>query len=271
MSHDRHWTAEFYRSHPVFRTEQFLAAARGNDETARTLLKQARRGGRIRQVRRGLWYAAPDPAAARHDPDPFAVAATVCSDSVICMHAAMQLHGYGYSMLSTLTYYTASRPGTFTVGGAVIRPVALPAKLVAVDATGHAVDTVERHGTVVRVTSIERSLVDMLDRQDLSGGIEEVWRTADQLGYLDDRRLLDYVRVRGSAQLAARTGYLVEHVASLRVADETIEALRTIAASGAGPFVLAPGERGDARYDASWQLRVPLTVAEQSWEEPVEW
>ena len=44
---------------------------------------------------------------------------------------------------------------------------------------------VDRAGLAVRVTSLERTLVDVLDRTDLSGGWEEIWRSLEMVEFFD--------------------------------------------------------------------------------------
>jgi predicted transcriptional regulator of viral defense system len=39
----------------------------------------------------------------------------------------------------------------------------------------------DRAGLQVRVTSLERTMVDLLDRPDLSGGYEEIWRSWEEI------------------------------------------------------------------------------------------
>ncbi len=265
------WTESFFHAHPVFRTEQFVDAAPSTRATAHALLRQHRRTGRIASVRRGIWFA-PSSRFTPEAPDPFAVAAAVAPDAVVGLHAALRLHGYGHSQLSTLTYYASTRPATFDCSGMQLRAVAHPAALVTLDAVDLETEQVERAGTRVTVTSLERTVVDMLDRQDLSGGIEEVWRSATQLSWLDERRVLRYVHARNSATLAARTGFLLEQLASLNVPPSALHELQALAQTlSPGPFEFAPDERGPRRYVHAWRLRVPESVIERRWSEPGTW
>jgi hypothetical protein len=45
--------------------------------------------------------------------------------------------------------------------------------------------TEERAGLPLRVTTLERTLVDALDRPDLAGGWEEIWRSYDDVASLN--------------------------------------------------------------------------------------
>ena len=48
----------------------------------------------------------------------------------------------------------------------------------------------DRMGMDVRVSSIERTLVDSLHRPNLSGGWEEIWRSFESVNFLDLDQLI---------------------------------------------------------------------------------
>ncbi len=267
MADTNQWTSAFFRTHPVFRTDQFLAAAPSTRATAHALLRAHRTSGRLTNLRRGLW------AAHEHRDDqvvdPYVVASVITDDAIVGLHAAMELHGFGYSMHSIVTYYAARPVPSFECQGTLIRGVTHPKRLVEQELARLETLAIDRLGAQVRTTSVERALVDMLDRQELSGGIDEVWRTAEQLGWLDDRRLLTYVRARRSAALAARVGFLLEQHPQLQFPASGLAELREMATTlSPGPFELAPQERGPRQYLHAWRLRVPQAVIDRAWEEP---
>ena len=42
----------------------------------------------------------------------------------------------------------------------------------------------------IKITSLERSIVDILDRPDLGGGWEEVWRSLDNVTLFDVNKII---------------------------------------------------------------------------------
>lgn len=270
------WTAEFFETRPVFATREFRAAATRAKRTASNsslldLLQFHRRAGRIRLIRRGIWQVIP-PGAPRNAPaDAFLVASVLAPDSVIGLHAASEFHGAAYSAFSTVTYYTEQAATPCEDGTTRYVPVKVPAKLVRQGKQLLGVTEIDRSGMIVRVTDRERTLVDMFDRLDLAGGIEEVWRSAEQFRWLDDRALLEYLDARGSTTLVARVGYFLDvsrdHV---DVHDELIDQLLARATQGGGPFPLVPGQKRGV-FVGKWHLLVPREVVDRSWEEPAEW
>lgn len=269
MSINTSWVSTFLAEHPVFRTEQFVAAAPSSEQTARDLLKYHRRRGHVRPIRTGMWHA---PVAANDQPDPIAVAGCVAPDAIVALNAAMSAHGFGYSMFTSIVVYSKVRIRPFVVAGSHVRTLPHPRALVELDAATSATTELHRAGSRIRVTSSERSLVDMLDRQELSCGIEEIWRTSRQLGWIDDRELLPYLAQRASVTLTARVGFLLEHEPLVDVAPAALEELhRRVVAGGRGPWSFAPHVAGAATWDARWRLRVPEQALPRHWEEPTEW
>ena len=65
----------------------------------------------------------------------------------------------------------------------------------------------ERAGVDVRVTSLERTLVDLLDRPDLGGGWEEIWRSLESVEFYDLDRIVEYVTLLENSTTTAKVGF----------------------------------------------------------------
>lgn len=259
----------FFATAPVFTTDEFraylVAAGSGNEATHNALLRYHLAQGNVIRVRRGLYAVVP--SGLRRDEvsvDPFLVAAKLVPDSVVAYHSALELHGVASSVLHEIYYLTehSSRPTEFA--GLDYRAVAVPRALVERGAQMLGVTTVDRAGQSVRVTSLERTYVDVLDRLDLAGGWEEVVTSLGGLGYLDLRLVRDYCEALGNATTAAKAGLLLEHDRdSNGVDDATLAALAALAPSS--PHY-AFGSRGRAgRLMTRWNLVVPKELADRTW------
>jgi predicted transcriptional regulator of viral defense system len=126
----------------------------------------------------------------------------------------------------------------------------------------------DRRGIKIRVTALERALVDALDRVDLGGGIEEVWRSLESISYLKIKQVAEYALLLNNATTTAKVGFFLErHREKLHVADDLLEELRR-----SRPVQLHYMFRSDRHgvVVPGWNLVVPAAVLERSWEEP-EW
>ncbi len=281
----------FFARHPVFTVEEadrFLAARQNggppNPATRQALLRYYRQQGRLRHVRRGL-YAVTPPTAEAEAPsgdaadtfliaaDTFLIAARLTADAVLAYHAALEFHGLAHTLREerlVLSEQTFVRPLRFA--GIRYRAVPPPTALPPAERMALGVETHDRKGLPVRVTGIERTLVDVLDRPALVGGWEEAWRSWEDADLaLDFPFLMRYVRLLRNATTAAKLGYALEAGRErLAVPAAVLEELRHLA-----PRQPHPAERGlraGTRLVGSWNLLVPAAapgepLLEEEWEE----
>ncbi len=261
----------FFRRHPVFTGEELAAHLSSGGETgARTqesLVSYHTRTGRLVRVRRGLFAVIPHGTDSDSYPiDPFLVASRLTSDAVLSHHTALEFYGRAYSVWRRLTYL-ASRPlGPLTFRHHVYRGTRFPEALIRAGKEQFGVSTGERAGMPLRVTSLERTLVDVLDRPHVSGGWEEIWRSLETVEFFDLDMIVEYVLLLGKATTASKVGYyLEEHRESLMVQDRHLNALHSRRPKQPHYFDRKRG--GDGRLVATWNLVVPTEVIERSWAE----
>jgi predicted transcriptional regulator of viral defense system len=127
----------------------------------------------------------------------------------------------------------------------------------------YGVEALDRLGQDVRVASLERSLVDVLDRPDLGGGWEEIWRSAESVEYYDISQVVEYALLLRNATTAAKVGFFLEqHQEQLTVAASQLDRLREVRSRQ--PHYLERGRSG--RLVAAWNLIVPEEVLNRTWE-----
>ncbi len=231
------------------------------------MLQYFQRRGRIVPVRRGVYAAVPEGVS----PDmPTVDAYLVCSrltpDAVLAYHTALELHGKAYSVFERLHYLTARRPATVRFRSLDFKAVRFPTRLVAKGEELFGVVEVDRIGLDVRVTDLERTFVDVLDRPDLSGGWEEVWRSLEMVEFFDLDRVIQYVELLENATTAAKVGfYLDRHRDELMVHDDHLAALRKLRPGQ--PLYMDRSRRSDGRLVSDWNLIVPDEVLDRTWEQ----
>jgi len=183
---------------------------------------------------------------------------------VISYHSALEVHGLAYSTFEVFQY-VGLKPGTpWTWRSLRFRPVTTPLALVRREQPRWGVVEVDRQGLNLDVTDLERTFVDVLDRPDLGGGWEEIWRSLESLRFLDLERVLAYVRLLENASTAARVGfYLEQHQEALRVKDSDLLALEGLRPKQ----VQYLDRRMGGRFAKRWNLIVPEAVWQRSWEE----
>jgi len=262
---------DYFAAHPVFRFADFASAHREGatrkPATSLAVLKQHVRAGNLLNVRRGLYVVVPR----GQTPDAVVIdscvlASHLAPDAVVAYHGALQFHGKAHSLSRRVPFLTRTRTKPLVFRGSEFVPVPVPAPLRALSDVGGGIVTKVRDGARVRVTTLERTLVDVLDRPRHGGGWEEVWRSLESVEFFDVDAVTDYVFKLDSAVAVAKVGfYLEQHREELMVEDRHLDRLRERAPSN--PMYLDRGVREPGRLLSGWNLVVPERVLNRSWAE----
>ena len=264
MKHDG-----FFRKHPVFTGKELsdhlssLGEVGGRAQEA--LLAYHRKAGRVIPVRRGLYAVIPPGAHPDSYPvDPFLVAAKLTPDAVLSHHTALEFHGKAYSVHTHFTY-SASRPlGPLTFRGHVFRGTRFRQALLRLGKEQFGVSTSVRAGQKLKVTSLERTMVDVLDRPDLSGSWEEIWRSLESVEFFDLDKVVEYALLLGNATTGAKVGFFLDqHRQTLMVEDHHLNSLHDMRPRQ--PHYLNRSKRKSGRFVSEWNLVIPREVLERSW------
>jgi len=263
--------SEFLSQRAVFTTGQldaFLSArGSGNRNTRKALLAYYRKRGRIVPLRRGLYaVAAPGSSAESVAVDPYLLAASVSEDAVLGYHTALEFHGKAYSVFRRLYVVTAVKFSPFRFGGYEFRRAPTPRPLLAKGEQMFGVVRRERSGVEIRVTSLERTLVDLLARPELGGGWEEIWRSLESVEFFALDAVVEYVGLLRNATVAAKVGFFLEqHRETLMVPERHLEELRELRPKK--PHYLIRSSRKNCRWVKGWNLMVPKQVLDREWGE----
>ncbi len=262
-------STDFFATHPVFTHAEYVAAHTATGRSSRTsnnLLARHLRAGRLVRVRRGLYAVVPPGVDPQHTAvDPFLVATKLADDAAVAYHAALQFHGKSYSVWHRFHYLTGVRARPTRFRDLEFLPAQAPAAIRSLPDMGGGVVAHRHAGGVVRATTLERTLVDVLDKPDKAGGWEEVWRSLEMVEFFDLDPVADYALKLGSALTVARVGfYLEQHRDALMVEDDHLEALRPHAP--ARPLYF-DSKRETGRLVSGWNVIVPQRILERSWEE----
>jgi predicted transcriptional regulator of viral defense system len=262
---------DYFAAHPVFRLEDFAVAHRAGRRlkpgSTLAAVKQHVRAGNLLRVRRGLYAVVPRGQSARDSVvDPYLVASNAAPDAVVAYHGALQFHGKAHSLSRDVPFLTTTKAKPFTFRASAFVPVPVPPPLRRLPAWGGGVVERMRDGGPVRVTTLERTLVDVLDAPRHGGGWEEIWRSLESVEFFDLDAVIDYAFALRSAVTVARVGfYLEQHREELMVEDRHLDRLRERAPRQ--PIYLERGKREPGRLQSRWSLVVPERILNRSWAE----
>ena len=261
---------DFFASHPVFTHAEFVAAHTAGGRSAHTsnsLLARQVAAGRLLRVKRGVYATVPAGVEPQgFQPDPSLIATHLRDDAVVAYHSALAFHGHAYSIWWRMQYMTAARVRPFSFRE--VEFVGVQAFRVVRDLSdfGGGVQLRPHAGGQVRVTSLERSLVDLLHAPEHGGGWEEIWRSLESVDFFDLAAVVEHALRLGSALTAARVGFFLEqHREVWMVEDRHLAALARH--TPAQPSYV-DRRRQPGKLIHPWNLIVPEQVLHRLWEEP---
>jgi len=262
---------EFLSQHAVFTVDEldrFLSTrGSGKPNTRKSLLTYYRNQGRIIPVRRSLYATVPlgsDPAST--PVDPYLVAAKMSLDAVLAYHTALEFHGKAYSVYTMLHYVSARKSLPLKFQAHEFRRAPVPQLLGEKGKEMFGVMTHKRSGVDLRVTNLERTFVDVLDRPDLTGSWEEIWQSLESIEFFDLDQVVEYVFLLENATTAAKVGFFLEqHKESLMVEEAHLNPLRKMRPRQ--PHYFMRGKRKGCRWVKDWNLMIPVEILDKSWGE----
>jgi predicted transcriptional regulator of viral defense system len=125
---------------------------------------------------------------------------------------------------------------------------------------GGGIEERQLRGGSARVTSLERTLVDLFDCPDRGGGGEEVWRSLSRVTSLDLEAVVAYAKRLSSAVVCARVGFFLESRRPTLGFDYSfLTRLKALAPNG--PRYFDPS-RAPGKLVRGWNLVVPPSLME---------
>ena len=262
---------DFFSRNAVFTVEEldhFLSGQKSlNLNTRKSLLAYYLKKGRIINIHRGLYATIPygsDPSS--FPVDPYLLTAKMAKDAVLAYNTALQFHGKAYSVNNRLIYISSKTPLNLQFRQYEIKGTLTPSSLSAKGKEMFGVTVFNRSGVELKITNLERTFVDVLDRPYLSGSWEEIWRSLESIEFFDLDQVITYVLLLENNTTAAKVGFfLEEHKDSLMVEVKYLDKLKKLRPRK--PHYLLRNRRKDCRLVKNWNLMVPLEILNKSWEE----
>jgi predicted transcriptional regulator of viral defense system len=261
---------QFFEDHTFFRYEEFAEYMQAKGITRpgswRQQLNYHLKAGHLIHIRKYL-YAVKPIFSKEVFVDPYLIASKATPDAVLAYHTALELHGIAYSTFSELTVISSRTSPSFTYEGIRFRAIKKSQEFLDADNSTYGIEIIQRNGMNLKVTSLERTLVDILDRPDLSGGWEEISRSLENITRIDIRKIVEYTLLLKNSTTSAKVGFFLEQLpAHLSLDKNHLKNLLPHIPKQA--HYLNRDERKGGKYFEKWRLIVPESIVNRSWEEP---
>lgn len=189
---------ESFLSQAVFKTrdiEHLFPSERSMQNRLKSLMEE----NRVARIKNGL-YATVNPITGSIFANRYEIGTALVPDGYIGYHSALEFFAYGNQMFSEVQVFSKKRTAPFIYEGLEYRFYNPP-----IDG---GILLLERNGEI-RVTNIERTVVDCIDRLDLCGGIEEVVIALGEIHVLDEKVVLSYLNTYDKKSLFQKAGFLL--------------------------------------------------------------
>ncbi|MCD8295430.1 MAG: hypothetical protein LUE27_09350 [Clostridia bacterium] len=186
----------------IFTTEDVRASYSSDEETCEAI-KELLEGHRIEELKKGL-YATVD---LMHD-DVFAsdneIGAALQEDAYCAYHTAMEFYGLATQVYFVVQMASPKKSFKCTVNDTEYWMYR----------NTHTEGVVEimHNSAVVRVTDLERTIVDCIDKYNVAGGMEEVSRALRRIRFCNEEKLLKYLRMYNKKILYKKAGFLFSRI-----------------------------------------------------------
>jgi predicted transcriptional regulator of viral defense system len=265
-------TKNFLNQHPVFTSKEYaqFLSEKGHvgARTQESLLSYHLKAGNLVRIKRGLFAVTSSQTtpAVFNEVDPYLLASKLTDDAVVAYHSALAFYGKAHSIMHQFCVLTHQRAKEFLFQGNNFCLVLFPKTLRDKNKELWGVKDVLHRGHKIKVTSFERTLVDMLDRPNLSGGWEEIWRSLESVEYFDIEKVVEYALYVGSATTMAMVGfYLEQHRDELNVKEVYLKKLEAKKPKQA--HYIDRQHKLSNKFNARWNLIIPLEIIDRTWEE----
>lgn len=179
-------------------TREDLEKLTGSYSAAAWQIRKFLEKGYIERVRRDL-YAVVSLETGQPIPNRFQIASCVAEDACVSHHSAFEYYGYANQVFYEVYVATEKRLRPFSYDGIDYCPI-----------SNRGTEGVIEKENGVRVTSLERTVIDSISDFEKIGGIEELLRCMVLIPSLSTESLLSALDLYHFGKLYQKTGYIFE-------------------------------------------------------------
>ena len=168
-----------------------------NAKTADSLIREYLNKGYIERVRHDL-YAVISLETKQPVPNQYQIGCSVFPDAYLSHHSAFEYYGYVNQVFNEIYVASGSRFNDFSYNGYTYHRLTAKKEPV----------TIKQN--MIRVTSVEQTVIDSIDDFEKTTGIEEVLRCLAMIPSLNEESLLQILHSRNNLFLWQKCGYILE-------------------------------------------------------------
>ena len=229
----------------IFRLDD-LKSKFNNKKQLNNWIFNLNKSNKIKKVRNGLYVSVDQMGlitSTKYD-----IACKISKDSCLCYHSALEFYGLTNQVFNELIVGSSTKFNNFEFEG-----------ITYIYKNMKNYNQVKEEFNSIRVTSLERTVIDCIDNINLAGGIEELLNTLEQIEILNEDKLLDALNSYDEIFLYQKTGYILEEFNDvLDLSNDFFNELKKHQSNQVKYFL--QDEYKDIKYNSKWKLMCPLNL-----------
>lgn len=215
---------------------------------AKALLRWQQQG-LVRMIRRNM-YTVVDLTSDKPIVDKYEIASRINCTSYVGWHTALEYHGIAHQPFYNAYVGSTSRFNPFSFEDIDFKCCTAP-----IEPSDNSGVISQLMNPNVKVTNLERTIIDCCNHIDRAGGAEELMHCLESVVLLDEKKILHYLSLFCKAFLYQKVGFVLEHIKNQAgISDDIIEFCREKGAMNVKRFT------NDSESDVfikRWNLYVP--------------
>ena len=219
-----------------------------NEKQYSNWIAQKLKSKTITKIRSNL-YALIDPSTNDIYSTKFEIASKISDSSFLCYHSALEYYGIANQVFSDILVGSLTKFNNFVFSdNEYIYKSFKNIKFVN-----------NNINEGIKVSSLEKTIIDCIDDIDLAGGVEEVLNALEQIKYIDEDKLLDVLKDIDKMFLYQKVGFLFEvYNDQLGLSNEFFKECKSHISKKINYFIQY--EFKETELNKEWNLIVPKNI-----------
>ncbi len=230
---------------PVFSIKD-VERLTGNLKTAYSLLDRLMKKNLVRKIRRNI-YSCVNPVTGQLVATRYQIACAVTDTAYISHHSAFEYYGLANQVYCEVYVSSETKFREFEYDYVFFKYIASRMEAGVVEA---------KNTTGVRITDMERTVIDSIRDFEKIGGFEELLNCLKGIYYLDENKLKRYLEIYNTQALYQKTGLLLQQYRKeMQLSQDFIDYCK--GKIGKSRRYLLRETYKDNSYNSEWKLMVP--------------
>lgn len=220
-----------------------------NKKTAYSLLARLMKKGLVKKIRNNI-YSCVNPATGQVNASRYQIACAISKSAYLSHHSAFEYYGLANQVYYEIYVSSETRFRDFEFEGVRYKHVA--------SKINHGVIE-PRNSEGIRVTDLERTVIDSIKDFEKIGGFEELLSCLSAIHYLDAEKLKAYLEAYDIQTLYQKTGFLLQYyMEEMQLPKTFIDYCKS--KTGKSTRYLLKEAMHNGVYNSEWKLVVPEGV-----------